>query len=123
LSLMKIRLELARTAELPEGSREFGYEFIAPLTSDGHLDPDGWQRERAECRVHRFWRDEDDQYGRLVHAGGARWAFHYDGTESDDDEPIFRFDRHQFVPGEYVSVTEHDGVQRTFRVIEVIPGD
>jgi hypothetical protein len=25
------------------------------------------------------------------------------------------------VEGEYVSITEHDGVQRTFRVTEVVP--
>jgi len=123
LALMKIRLELARSAEQPEGSRAFGYAFIAPLTGDGHLDLEGWRRGRAACRVHRFWRGEDDQYGRLVHDGGERWAFHYDGTEPDEDEPIFRFDRHRFVPGEYVSITEHDGVERTFLVVEVIPAD
>ena len=37
---MKIRLELARNAEFPEGSRAHGYEFIAPLGEDGHLDRD-----------------------------------------------------------------------------------
>lgn len=123
VALMKIRIELARTADQPEGSRHFGYEFIAPLTSDGHLDAPAWRRAREACRVHRFWRGEEDQYGQLVHARAERWAFHYDRTEADDEEPIFRFDRHQFVPGEYVSITEHDGVQRTFRVIEVIPAD
>jgi hypothetical protein len=34
-------------------------------------------------------------------------------------KPGFKFDRHYFVPGEYVSVTEHDGVMRTFRIIWV----
>jgi hypothetical protein len=34
-------------------------------------------------------------------------------------EPIFKFDRHAFVPGEYVSITEHDGVTRPFRVVSV----
>ncbi|HEX6143334.1 MAG TPA: hypothetical protein VFZ01_11480 [Geminicoccaceae bacterium] len=123
MSLMKVRLELARTAEQPEGSRERGYAFTAPLTGDGHLDPDGWQRAPEACRVHRFWRGERDQYGLLVHGDGGRWAFHYDRTDDDEDEPIFRLDQHRFVPGEYVSVTEHDGVQRTFRVVEVIPAD
>jgi hypothetical protein len=120
---MKIRLELARTAEVPEGSRKYGYEFIAPLTGDGHLDLESWRRQREACRVHRFWEGEDDQYGRLVHYGGERWAFHYNGMAEQGDEPIFRFDRHRFVQGEYVSITEHDGVQRTFLVIEAIPAD
>jgi hypothetical protein len=73
--------------------------------------------------VHRFWQGEEDQYGQLLHYRGEHWAFHYDGMEEEADEPIFRFDRHRFVQGEYVSITEHDGVQRTFLVIEVIPAD
>jgi hypothetical protein len=56
-----------------------------------------------------------------VHHRGHNWAFHYDGMEDEDEEPIFKFDRHRFVPGEYVSITEHDEVQRTFLVTEVIP--
>jgi hypothetical protein len=31
MTLRSIRLELARTAEFPEGSAERGYEFVAPL--------------------------------------------------------------------------------------------
>jgi hypothetical protein len=120
---MKIRLELARNAEFPEGSARHGYEFIAPLTPDGHLDPDGWKRVRSYCRVHRFWPGEDDHYGQLVQHRGHHWAFHYDRTDDDDEEPIFRFDRHRFVAGEYVAITEHDEVQRTFLITEIVPAD
>ena len=74
-----------------------------------------------DCTVHRFWVGEDDVYGRLVHHRGHDWAFHYDGMGDEEEESIFRFDRHRFVVGEYVSITEHDGVQRTFRVAEVLP--
>jgi hypothetical protein len=38
MALRKVRLELARTAEFPDGSSQPGYEFVAPLTDDGHLD-------------------------------------------------------------------------------------
>ena len=38
---------------------------------------------------------------------------------TDGDEPGFKFDRHRFVPGEYVSLKEHDGTMRTFRVVAV----
>ena len=34
----------------------------------------------------------------------------------DDDESLFKFDRHIFKEGEYVGITEHDGVTRPFRV-------
>ena len=37
----------------------------------------------------------------------------------DDDEPIFKFDRHVMKQGEYVSITEHDGVMRPFRIVSV----
>ncbi|MDH3770219.1 MAG: hypothetical protein OET79_04410 [Nitrospirota bacterium] len=49
---------------------------------------------------------------------GHHWAFHYDDA-AEDDEPIFRFDQHRFVRGDYVSITEHDGIQRTFRVADI----
>lgn len=121
MSLYRIRLELARNAEFPQGSNARGYEFIAPLTADGSLDAEAWKTMGASCRVHRFWQGEDDEYGQLVHHRGHHWAFRYDGMDEEDEEPIFRFDRHRFNPGEYVSITEHDEVQRTFVVTEVVP--
>ena len=121
MSLHKIRLELARGKEFPEGSNARGYEFTAPLDTEGYLDPDEWKEQRKACRVHRFWQGEEDEYGYLVRYRGHHWAFHYDGMDEEDDEPIFRFDRHCFVPGEYISVKEHDEVQRTFLVTEVVP--
>jgi hypothetical protein len=120
MTLRKIRLELARTAEFPEGSAARGYEFVAPLADDGQLDAEGWRADRSACTVHRFWAGEDDEYGLLVHHRGRRWAFRY-GDAGEEEEPIFRFDRHRFVVGEYVSITEHDGLERTFRVVEVVP--
>ncbi|MGQ9371387.1 hypothetical protein [Azospirillum sp. A39] len=118
MPLKKIRLELARTPEHPEGSAEHGYEFVAPLSADGHIDLEEWRRTRERCTVHRFWRGEDAMDGRLAHRG-TRWFFHYGEEEDEADEPIFRFDRHTFNAGDYVSITEHDGEQRTFRVASV----
>ena len=31
----------------------------------------------------------------------------------------YRFDQHVFKPGEYVSIKEHDGETRTFKVVAV----
>jgi len=121
MALHMIRLELARTPDFPEGSAQHGYEFTAPLTGDGQLDRDGWHQHRGACRVRRFWPGEDDEHGHLVRHRDGQWAFLYDGMAETDQEPIFRFDRHRFVVGEYVAITEHDGVQRTFRVVQVTP--
>jgi hypothetical protein len=115
VALKRVRLELARTPDHPEGSQNHGYEFTAPLDTDGQLDADDWKRFGQACTVLRFWAGEDDERGQLVRTRGGRWAFSYAPGE-DDDEPIFKFDKHVFRPGEYVTITEHDGVARPFRV-------
>jgi hypothetical protein len=116
--LQNIRLELARTPQAPDGDPECGYEFIAPLDGQGRLDAAAWRASRARCTVRRFWRDAAEESGELLHTRGGKWVFSYaPGTE--DDEPIFKFDRHSFLLGEYVSITEHDGVTRPFRVVSV----
>lgn len=115
--LMKIRLELARNKEYPLGSRNHGYELVAPLTGDGHLDTASWQKMREHCTVRRFWPGEPDERGRLQ-LKGSRWVFSY-APGDDDDEAIFRLGGHVFRQGEYISITEHDGEQRTFMVVQV----
>lgn len=120
MSLKRIRLELARTPEFPAGNPACGYEFTAPLSRNGLLDANQWQRDRTRCTVRRFWQDAAEERGALVRHRNTNWVFSYRPGE-DDDEPIFRFDKHRFRVGEYVSITEHDGVQRPFRVVEVQP--
>jgi len=36
--LKRIRLNLARSKEFPNGSARHGYEFVAPLDDTGHID-------------------------------------------------------------------------------------
>lgn len=119
MTMRKIRLELARGKEYPEGSPTHGYELVAPLAADGHFDSAEWKQAKDKCHVHRFWEGEPDQNGLLVHRGGG-WAFDYDRTRRDDDEALFKLDRHRIVEGDYLSVTEQDGVQRTFRIARVV---
>lgn len=116
MTFTKIRLEMARSPEFPEGSRNRGYEFTAPLDASGHIDAEEWRKHRSKCTVRRFWEGEDDENGYLIHTRRHAWAFSYAPGE-EDDEPIFRFDAHVFKEGEYVSITEHDGVTRTFKVV------
>jgi hypothetical protein len=119
MTLRTVRLELARCYEFPEGSRAHGYEFTAPLDAAGHFDAQEWKGSRDKCSVRRFWGLAPDELGTLIHVGAKRWAFSYVPGDDADDEPIFKFDRHVIQQGEYVSITEHDGVQRTFRVAAV----
>ena len=120
MSLMRIRLTLARTEEFPDGSDAHGYEFIAPLTEDEHLDAKAWKKLKDKCRVVRFWGDQPEKEGLLRHVGQG-WRFDYDRRDDADDEPFFKLDKHVLSPGAYVSITEQDGVQRPFRVRSVVP--
>jgi hypothetical protein len=114
----QIRLELARTPEFPQGSPDHGYEFVAPLTRDARIDPRSWKEEKDRCKVIRFWGGEEHELGLLRHVGKG-WGFDYNAKDDADDEPFFQLDHHVLVPGAYVSITEHDGVQRPFRVVSV----
>jgi hypothetical protein len=120
MTLSTIRLELARSHEFPNGSRDRGYEFVAPLTPEGHIDADSFAKSRAQCKVRRFWPGEDDKTGRLHHTRGHRWAFSYAPGE-DDDERFYRLEQHVFRPGEYITIREPDGRDYTFRVATVRP--
>lgn len=117
--LKKIRLELARDHDHPDGSRAIGYEFAAPLDAKGHIDADQWHKMRDRCRVVRFRPNEADDIGHLIRKPGGSWAFHYDiHSDEEDDEAGYRFGNHAFTPGEYVSVKEEEQL-RTFRVVRV----
>lgn len=120
----RIRLNLARSKEFPLGSARHGYEFVAPLDENGHIDPDLWHQHRAHCRVRRFWEGEEDEVGKLVHKPGgphARWVFDYNDTAEYDDEAGYRFDSHAFRVGDYVSIRDEDGDLHTFQVASVEP--
>ena len=118
MPMKHIRLELARTPDHPEGSMHHGYEMNLPLDVAGKFDPEGWKAHKKDCTVRRFWEGEDDEHGQLVKVGRG-WALSYDPDTDADDEPLFRLEQHSFRPGDYVSITEHDGVQRTFKVVFV----
>jgi hypothetical protein len=119
VELKRIRLTLARTKAFPEGSARHGYEFVAPLDATGHIDPQAWKLAREQCHVRRFWGDEQDDIGHLVHRPGGSWAFHYDMAGDEDDEAGYRFGSHTFNMGDYVSIKDEDGDLHTFQVVAV----
>ncbi len=115
MTLSFVRLELARSKEFPQGDSAHGYEFTAPLDESSHLDANAWRSSKQRCTVRRFSRGVADENGMLVHVGHG-WHFDYVAKSRDDDEALFKLDRHVIKEGEYVSITEHDGVLRTFKV-------
>ena len=53
MTLKRIRLELARDHDFPNGSRAHGYEFAAPLDEAGHLVAAEW-REARDAQTGNF---------------------------------------------------------------------
>ena len=97
MSFNKIRLELARDHDFPDGSRDD--EFTALLGQDGRISESDWKGNRARCRVRRFWSGGPDEVGHLIRKPGGSWAFHYDLLgDPDDDEAGYRFANHRFCP-------------------------
>lgn len=118
-SFKKIVLTLAREPGHPDGDRGVGYEFVAPLDAQDHIDAAQWREHRTLCRVTRFRRDEPTEIGHLVRRPGGSWAFRYDIMGDEDDEAGFHFGEHAFRPGEYVSISE-DGALRPYQVLSVM---
>lgn len=115
--LWTVRLLLARNPGFPEGSAEHGYELKVPLTPDGHIDLQGFHERRADCKVVRFWGDEGERHGEVIHSRHG-WALSYEPGDADD-EPVWRLDAHVLRPGEYVTIREADGEAMTFRIVSV----
>jgi hypothetical protein len=113
-------MELARTKEFPEGHAGHGYEFVAPLDEQGKLSPKEWLANKTRCVVRRFAPGAADEHGRFAHVGKG-WHFDYDAHTRDDDEPLFKLDHHPIKEGYYLSVTEHDGKSRPFKIVAVRP--
>jgi len=111
-----IRMELARNRDFPEGSQHHGYLLHAPLQQDGRLDLGEFESARARAVVEEFWGDIDPKRGKLLHRNRNLWSFSFDGN---DEEPIFHFGDHRFVPGEYLTVRDLSGKDLTFRVTSV----
>jgi hypothetical protein len=114
-----IRLQRAREAGHPDGDCDIGYVLIAPLTRDGRLDPALVREYGEHCTVSRFRPGADVVRGRLRRRRGGSWAFHYDFSDSSEDEDAgYRLGDHRFVPGEYVTIAEDDAAH-TYRVVGV----
>jgi hypothetical protein len=120
MSLKRVRLELAREPGHPAGSARHGYEIIAPLDDEGHLDAALWANKRQACTVNRFWEGEEPRHGHLTHIGG-HWRFHYPGDDADADDPIYKLASHRILIGEYLSIDEDDGERHTFKIVVVEP--
>lgn len=118
MSLKVIRLELARNPGAPLGDPDHSYIFRAPLDGQGNFDRLQWTSMKQLCTVRRLEKGAEVEAGLLVLNRNGQWVFSY-AVGDEDDETLFRLTKHRFLPGDYIAITEHDGVERTFRVASV----
>lgn len=114
---MNIRLELARTKEFPEGSASRAYLVRLPIGADGLVEAAAVAAAPARATVRRFWPNEPDISGYVIRTPRG-WAFSYRIGE-EDDENLYHLETHPLRLGEYLTLTEPDGVQLPFRVASV----
>jgi len=124
MTLSRIVMRLARNpgTEFADGDDHRGYTLTAPLTEDGMLNLDAFQKAKADCTVRRFAPDEDVSMGLLARRRD-NWYFDYDDTIESDDEAVHRLGQHRFAVGEYVSVADEDGRMLAYKVTDVQPVD
>ena len=110
-----IRLELARTPEFPEGSAARVYLLRLPLDAAGLVDREAFAKEPGLATVRRYWPNEPDREGYVIHKRRG-WVFSYAPGE-EDDEAIFHLETHPIRLGEFVTITEADGEKLPFRIV------
>ena len=90
-----------------------------PLDEDGRIDEAAIAERPNRATVRRFWPNEPDQSGYLLRTPRG-WAFSY-ALGEDDDEGIYHLEGHPLRDGDYVTVTETNGQQLPFRVVQSKP--
>lgn len=113
-----IRLELARTAEHPEGSSRHVYLLHLPLDAEGLIDETLLRGNTARAVVHRHWGDDHPRNGYVVPTSDG-WAISYERGESDN-EPFFHLERHRLRPGDYLTITDTNGESLPMRVASAV---
>ena len=116
----RVRLELARSHEFPEGSTRHGYIAVLPLDEAGRIDITVYRKAPELCTLHRFWEGEGDAVGQIVLRGPKRWAFAYHADRADD-EPVPHLSEHVFRKDQYLAVREASGREHVLRIVSVEP--
>ncbi len=123
MALTRIVMRLARNpdAGFPDGDDKQGYVLVAPLDSEGRLDPDAWREAKEKCVVVRFTEDDDNEADGWLSRRGENWYFRYDEEDEGPDEPAFKLGDHQLRIGDYVTIHDADGDDLTYTVTDSRP--
>jgi hypothetical protein len=122
MAVVRITLALTAGPGLPEGSTAHRYEIELALDSGGHPDAAAWLADPEPWRARRIQPDTDPVQGDVQHEPDHGWSIRFFGTAAegpDAPETMFDCGSDPVRPGEYVTVTEPDGVEWTYRVVAV----
>lgn len=119
MSWTMIRLELARTPAFPNGSAARSHVLRLPLGKDGLIDQQEYRVRPELATARRFWPNEPDRHGTLLHSDGG-WALSY-GPGDDDSARIYRLDAQAIQQGGQLTLTTADGERLPFVVKALTP--
>jgi hypothetical protein len=123
-----VRLELASNWEFPRGSASRSYLIRLPLNEDGAIDRDTLESQPARATVRRYWPNQADMLGYLVHTQPG-YAIRYEMNESrlnggahfkgNGPPGLVQFAADAIKIGEEIFLTEPDGREARFRIAGV----
>ena len=124
-----IRLELASSWQFPRGSAGRSYLVRLPLTDDGGIDIGALQAQPARATVRRYWPNEADMVGQLVHTpNGYAIQYELNGSARPNGQAeangqgevrLFQFGADAIKLGEEIFLTEPDGNQARYRIAKL----
>jgi hypothetical protein len=117
MGLKLIRLELVRSKSGHVTDHRHSYTFQASLTPGGELMIDGYGAVSRLCKVIKSEPETGLHKGFLVLTSDG-WMLSCDGSDSGHCS-LNRLEARSLSEGDYVSITEDDGVSRTFEVVSV----
>lgn len=115
MSWKTVRLELAKTPEHPNGSPFRAYLLRLPVDAHGVIDSAAYRSSPHQARVRRFWPNEPDRSGAIVHdALGWRFVFR---AEAHCPAGIFHLEAPSIALHEHVLIAAPDSEPLPFNVL------
>ena len=120
--MVTVLLALSAGPGFPDGSPEHRYEIGMVLDAAGRPDGAAWAADPEPWRARRIVPDAAPMEGDVQHDPDHGWSIRFYGAAPDSpDVPESRlvFGPEPVRPGDYVTMTEPDGQDFTYRVVGI----
>lgn len=115
-------LALTAGAGFPDGNPGHRYEIELALDAGGRPDAAAWAADPVPWRARRIVPGADAEPGDVQHDPDHGWSIRFFGRAADGPdapETHFQCGPDPLRPGDYVTVTEPDGIEFVYRVVGV----